>query len=109
MNCSNQISHLWPNNFILAREKNGNYESRPASLATKKTRNQFDKEDQPSLDCRGVSLAQKDINRSQHQTDVLKAYGIIPTQQYISSCYRRTDDLTRGLTAVQATIAGFLG
>lgn len=77
----------------------------------KKIRKQFAGEES-SLSCYRET-AQQDFNRSQHQIDVLQAYGIIPAQGCISSCCGRTVDLSKGLATapsnVKAIIAGFLG
>ena len=111
MNCSKQMSHV-SNDIALTRKTRGNYERRQTrGLAMKKIRNQFAGEE-PSRSCYRETT-QQDFNRSQHQIDVLQAYGIIPTQGCISSCCGRTVDLTKGLATapsnVKAIIAGFLG
>ena len=77
---------------------------------TKLTRSQFAR-GEPALSCRRET-AQQDIDRSQHQTDVLQAYGIIPPQLF-SSCHCSVLDLSTELAAaplnVKGIVAGFLG
>ena len=109
MNCSNQIKHL-PAGFTSIWERSENYENRENSLTTKLTRSQFAR-GEPALCCHRET-AQRDINRSQQQTDVLQAYGIIPAQ-FFSSCYGSALDLSTELAAapsnVKAIVEGFLG
>ena len=109
MNCSNQIRRL-PHGLTLIWKSSENYDSRGNSLATKLPRSQFARRE-PALSC-GRETAQQDINRSQHQTDVLQAYGII-SPQFFSTCQHSVLDLSTELAAapsnVKAIVAGFLG
>ena len=109
MNCSNEIKHL-PHGLTSIWKRSENYESRGNSLATKLIRSQFAR-GEPALSCRRET-AQQDIHRSQHQTDVLQAYGIIPPQVF-SSCHGPVLDLSTEFAAVPSNVkeivAGFLG